>query len=206
MTIHETAPRRVLQTRERILDAFLRLAVERGIDSTPTRLVAEEAGVSELTLFRHFGDKATLVREAIRHAAPTERLRAYDPAIDASTPDSAAASLGRCMRYLRDEAVRRQDLFHLALSEARRHPELKDELIVGPRQAVEVLERALQQAAPQLRPEVDPRAAVTSLQGLLLVTVLWNLHGWMHLERQEWDRLLEASVRVLVRSAGDQDP
>ena len=206
MKSDRTAGRRVRGTRERILGAFLRLAVERGIDSTPTRLVAEAAGVSELTLFRHFGDKASLVREAIRHSAPTERLRAYDPAIDASTPESATAGLGRCLRHLRDEAVRRQDLLHLALSEARRHPELKDELIVGPRQAVEVLQRALQQAAPQLRPEVDPRAAVTSLQGLLLVTVLWNLLGWMRLERQEWDELLEASVRVLVRSPGDQDP
>src|SRR5207253_6008381 len=206
MAAPDMANSKVQRTRERIMEAFFRLAVERGIDSTSTRAVAEEAGVSELTLFRHFGDKATLVREAIRHAAPTERLRAYDPAIDASTPESAAAGLGRCMRHLRDEAVRRQDLFHLALSEARRHPELKEELIVGPRQAVEVLQRALQQAAPQLRPEVDPRAAVTSLQGLLLVTVLWNLLGWTHLDRQEWDQLLEASVRVLVRSPHDQDP
>ena len=182
------------------MEAFFRLAVERGIDSTSTRAVAEEAGVSELTLFRHFGDKASLVRAAIRHAAPTEQLRAYDPAIDASTPESAAADLGRCLRYLRDEAVRRQDLFHLALSEARRHPELQDELIVGPRQAVEVLRRALQQAAPQVRPEVDVGAAVISLQGLLLVTVLWTLHGWMQLKPAEWDELLESAVRMLVRS------
>ena len=39
-----------------------------------------------------------------------------------------------------------------------------------------------------------------SLQGLLLVTVLWTLHGWMRLEPEEWDDLLEAAVRVLVRS------
>jgi AcrR family transcriptional regulator len=194
------AGERVGRTRARILEAFLRLAVERGIDSTPTRLVAEEAGVSELTLFRHFGDKATLVRSAIRHAAPTEQLRAYDPAIDASTPELAVASLSRCLRYLRDEAVRRQDLLHFALSEARRHPELKDELITGPREAVEVLQRALQQAAPQLRPDVDVRAAVISLQGMLLLTVLWTLHGWMQLQRAEWDDLLETAVRVLIRS------
>jgi AcrR family transcriptional regulator len=203
MTPDESVNERVQRTRARILEAFLRLAVERGIDSTPTRLVAEEAGVSELTLFRHFGDKATLVRSAIRHAAPTEQLRAYDPEIDASTPERAAASLSRCLRFLRDEAVRRQDLFHLAMSEARRHPELKDELITGPRQAVEVLQYALRQAAPQLREDVDARAAVISLQGLLLLTVLWTLHGWMRLDLAEWDELLEAAVRVLVRSPAE---
>ena len=96
---------RVQRTRAHILEAFLRLAVEKGIDSTPTRLVA-----------------------------------------------------------------------------------------------VEVLQRALQQAAPQLRPEVDRQAAVISLQGLLLVTVLWTFHGWMQLEPQEWDGLLEAATRTLVRA------
>src|SRR5437016_10197493 len=110
MTADQVAPRRVRRTRERILEAFLRLAVERGIDSTPTRVVAEEAGVSELTLFRHFGDKATLVRAAVRHAAPTEQLRGYDPEIDASTPERTVASLSSCLRFLRDEAVDRQDL------------------------------------------------------------------------------------------------
>src|SRR5438270_13379014 len=114
MTADQVAPRRVLRTRERILDAFLRLAVERGIDSTPTRLVAAEAGVSELTLFRHFGDKATLVRSAIRHAAPTEQLRGYDPEIDASSPERAIASLSRCMRYLRDEMRQRPDRLQFA--------------------------------------------------------------------------------------------
>src|SRR5438105_13024205 len=125
---------RVQRTRAHILEAFLRLAVEKGIDSTPTRLVAEEAGVSELTVFRHFGDKATLVRAAIRHAAPTDELRAYDPEIDASTPERAIATLSRCLRFLRAEAVSRRDLFHLALSAARRHPDLPQALIVGHRQ------------------------------------------------------------------------
>ena len=59
---------------------------------------------------------------------------------------------------------------------------------------------ALQQAAPQLRPEVDVGAAVVSLQGMLLVTVLWTLHGWMQLQPAEWDELLESAVRMLVRS------
>src|SRR5436309_14173074 len=123
MAAADAADRKVQRTRDGIMEAFCGLAVERGIDSTSTRAVAEEAGVSELTLFRHVGDKATLIRAAVRHAAPTEQLRGYDPAIDASTPERAVASLSSCLRFLRDEAVDRQDLFHLALSEARRHPE-----------------------------------------------------------------------------------
>ncbi len=186
-------------TRERIVAAFLRLAAERGIDSTATRAVALEAGVSELTLFRHFGDKATLMREAIREAGPTERLRSYDVAVDASTPASAAAGLTACLSYLRDELLSRQDLLQFAMAEARRHPELQEELMAGPREASMLLDRALQQAAPQLRPDVDRRAALISLEGLILLTVLWHAQGWMQLERSEWDALLEASVRILMQ-------
>src|SRR5690348_10753615 len=65
------------ETRARIMAAFLKLAIDRGIDSTTTRAIAQEAGVSELTLFRHFGDKASLMKEALRETVPSPRLM-YD--------------------------------------------------------------------------------------------------------------------------------
>ena len=188
------------QTRARIAAAFLQLAAERGIDSTTTRAIAEAAEVSELTLFRHFGDKATLVREAIREAAPTEQLRSHAVAIDASSPEHALEGLTACLRFLRDEMLQRADLVQFAIAESRRHPELREELMVGPRQAGMLLGEALRQAAPQLRPEVDPSATVLSLEGLILLTVLWTMHGWLRLGRPEWDVLLEAAVRPLVRT------
>jgi AcrR family transcriptional regulator len=185
-------------TRARIVAAFLRLATERGIDATTTRAIAEEAGVNELTLFRHFGDKATLAREAVRAAAPTELLRAHRPVIDVSTPEATVAGLAACLRFLRDQMLDRQDLLQFALAEARRHPELREELLAGPRQAGALLADALRQAGPRLRAEVDPQAAMLSLEGLLLLTVLWTTHGWMTLDRPAWDSLLESAVRVLV--------
>jgi AcrR family transcriptional regulator len=179
----------------------MRLAAERGIDSTTTRAIAEEAGVSELTIFRHFGDKATLVREAIHETAPIDRLRQYEPAIDASSPGSVVQGLAACLRFLRDEMLQHEHLLRFAMSEARRHPELRDDLMAAPVQAGALLQRALQQAAPQLRPEVDLRAAVISMEGVVLLTVLWSTNEWMRLERQDWDALFEAAVRPLVTTA-----
>ena len=72
------------------MHAFIHLAAERGIDATTTRAVADAAGVNEVTIFRHFGDKATLAREAIHHTAVVDRVGAYPLAIDVSTPDRAA--------------------------------------------------------------------------------------------------------------------
>jgi hypothetical protein len=123
-------------------------------------------------------------------------LSAYEPAIDASTPDQAAAVPARCLRFLRDQLVQHQELLHFAIAEGRHHPELRAELMEAPRQAGALLEKVLRQAAPQLRPGADERAMVLSLQGLLLLTVLWTAHGVLHLRQDEWDAVLEASVRA----------
>ncbi|MFN3601009.1 MAG: TetR/AcrR family transcriptional regulator [Dietzia sp.] len=49
------------QTRERLLRAALELMGDRGYDGVTTAAVASRAGVSEMTLFRHFPTKAALL-------------------------------------------------------------------------------------------------------------------------------------------------
>ncbi|MEH6380683.1 MAG: helix-turn-helix domain-containing protein [Dietzia cercidiphylli] len=49
------------QTRERLLRAALELMGDRGYDGVTTAAVAGRAGVSEMTLFRHFPTKAALL-------------------------------------------------------------------------------------------------------------------------------------------------
>lgn len=53
-------------SRERLLAAAARLLEEVGFAGTTTRRVAEEAGLSEVTLFRQFGTKERLLAEAVR--------------------------------------------------------------------------------------------------------------------------------------------
>ncbi len=53
-------------TRDQLLAAAARLYGEHGYRGTTTRRIAEEAGVNEVTLFRLFGNKTTLLEEAIR--------------------------------------------------------------------------------------------------------------------------------------------
>jgi AcrR family transcriptional regulator len=52
-------------TRQKLIDAALKLFGERGYASTPTRAIAAEAGVNEVTLFRHFGNKDNLFKACI---------------------------------------------------------------------------------------------------------------------------------------------
>ena len=49
-----------MDIRDRILDAAKRIYAQHGFRGATTRLIAIEAGVNEVTLFRTFGSKAAL--------------------------------------------------------------------------------------------------------------------------------------------------
>jgi len=57
--------------REKLLDATAQVFAKLGYLGCTTRRVAQEAGVNEVTLFRHFGSKDTLIREALAHVERT---------------------------------------------------------------------------------------------------------------------------------------
>jgi AcrR family transcriptional regulator len=81
--------------RDRLLDAAARVYAETGYRGATTRRIAHEAGVNEITLFRHFGSKTTLILEAVRLAL----LRSACPAVP-ETPGMPAAEL---RNWVRDE-------------------------------------------------------------------------------------------------------
>jgi AcrR family transcriptional regulator len=97
-------------SRERLLAAAARVLADQGFAGTTTRRVAEEAGLNEVTLFRHFGTKERLLAEAVRAygaGEPPVSLPAEpsDPEMELSTwchahlerLRSAQALLRRCL-------------------------------------------------------------------------------------------------------------
>ena len=59
------APDRILVSRERILEAAARVYAMHGFRGATTRLIANEAGVNEVTLFRSFGSKGALLEAVL---------------------------------------------------------------------------------------------------------------------------------------------
>lgn len=192
--------------RDRILGAFLTLAARRGMAQVTTREIARAAGVNEVTLFRHFGDKATLALEAVRQSSPAAQIDAYQPAIDASSPERATEGLLQCLGELRHHLSRRPELLQFGLGEAARYPELLDELSKIPAAARHMLIRALLQAGPLLRPDVDIDAEVLGLLGTLLLVATWRARGWLDLDEQQTGHLLAARLRLLMLPAVPQAP
>jgi len=63
----EQEPTATEPTATALLDAALLVIGERGVKGATTRLIAERAGVNEVTLFRKFGTKSQLIRAAIQN-------------------------------------------------------------------------------------------------------------------------------------------
>jgi AcrR family transcriptional regulator len=57
--------------REKLLEATAQVYAKLGYLGCTTRRVAQQAGVNEVTLFRHFGSKDALIREALAHVERT---------------------------------------------------------------------------------------------------------------------------------------
>jgi AcrR family transcriptional regulator len=61
-----------MSVRDQLLQAAARIYAEAGYRGATTRRIATAAGVNEITLFRHFGSKDALIREAIVRAGTSD--------------------------------------------------------------------------------------------------------------------------------------
>lgn len=68
-------------TRARILDAAVRVLVERGYAAASTPRIVEEAGLSRGAMLHHFPNKAELMKSVLRHVLEV-RERAFHEALD----------------------------------------------------------------------------------------------------------------------------
>lgn len=63
-----------MNRRDEILAAAAEVFAQHGFRGSTTRRIAEAAGVNEITIFRQFGSKAVLLREAMQHVTESAGL------------------------------------------------------------------------------------------------------------------------------------
>jgi AcrR family transcriptional regulator len=186
-------------TQDRIVRAFLTLAAEHGYEGTTTRGVAEAAGVNEVTLFRHFGDKESLARLAFGSLGPGPLLAGYEPHVDTGSPQRAADDLRDCL-VLVQKAIRTHPVvLNPALRAYFHRTAPLHDLASMPTVALAVVCQALTQAQPMLRPEVDVEATALSLLGLVVITVSGLRFSFPLPERLQGEALFTAALRPLIR-------
>jgi AcrR family transcriptional regulator len=106
------------EVRESLLRATVKLFAEGGASNSSTRRIAREAGVNEVTLFRHFGTKEELLRSAMRWFADKNQV---DP-LPTTPRDPASELIDWCRDHHRRLYVLRA-LIRTCLADHSEHPD-----------------------------------------------------------------------------------
>lgn len=76
-------------TKQQLLEATLELISEKGYLGATTREISHKAGVTELTLFRHFGSKERLFEELLNNYTFLPKLKELLPELESLPYDKA---------------------------------------------------------------------------------------------------------------------
>jgi TetR/AcrR family transcriptional regulator, mexJK operon transcriptional repressor len=157
---------RDVEKREAILDASWRLFLERGVQSVPLDIIAREAGVSRVTLYSHFADKAALFEAAVEREMMRLSLTQVALAPDQPLREGLIAFGLGLMRFLMSPGP--SSYYSVLAGELRRHPDLARRFYnLGPAVTLRNLAAILAVAAERGQIAVDDaKRAAEQLFGL----------------------------------------
>ena len=168
--MNESRPDARGDTRDRLIDVTARLFAEAGYHGTTTRRIAQEADLNEVTVFRHFGSKDALIREALQRVARDRR-----PMLDTGAPDPIA-ELDRwalaCFTHFYDH----RNLIRRMMGEMVERPEIAPGLCEDTNEEFFQLYRFLEalKERGEARGDFRADAAAGMLIGALLSNALWR--------------------------------
>jgi AcrR family transcriptional regulator len=153
-----------MDVRERLLQAALAVFQQAGSRGATTRRIAQEAGVNEITLFRHFGSKAALIHEALRAAAGRIELAR----LPAEPADPRAELTDWCRTHYAN-LLRSRAMIRTAMGEFERAPEVGACAAQAPARYAAELQAYLQALVQRGMADaaVEPAVAGTMLMGAL---------------------------------------
>ncbi|MEE3715129.1 TetR/AcrR family transcriptional regulator [Tumidithrix elongata RA019] len=160
------------KTRDRVLKTAVEVFATEGIAGATTREIARQAGVNELTIFRHFQSKELLLKAVVEYitALQAEALNNQDE----WTQDLRLDLLHYAQIYS-NHLEQHEALVRMFIGEAKRHPEealrvtqeammpLREKLIAYLRNGVE---------KGSVRSDLDLALAIDAFTGMLLSGML----------------------------------
>ncbi len=108
------------ETKQRLLESTLHLMSEKGYVGATTREISRHAGVTELTLFRHFGTKEKLFVELLSSYAFLPRLKEIMPELGSYTYEEALTLIA--MKFL-TTLKERKSMMKILFSEIHVYPQ-----------------------------------------------------------------------------------
>lgn len=187
--------------RERLLDAAARVYAETGYRGATTRRIAQEAGVNEITLFRHFGSKTTLILEAVRQA----NLRSDCPSVPA-VPGEPATELRAWVRAQLDHLTALRSIIRTSLGEVEERPEIIPLIGERPRAVILGLSAYVEQLQRDGRAsaDIDARTAALTFFGSLFADAMGR-DVMPELYHESIEESADRYATVFLRSIGVAD-
>ena len=187
-----------MDLRDRIIDAATRLYCEVGFRGATTRRIASEAGVNEVTLFRHFGSKETLLREAVCRGWSTVCY----PVLPMPAGDPAAELQSWAALYT--EGTRQAASFiRVRMAEFEENRELIPPGGSPPARATAMVAEYLEalKVAGRARAEFNPQTAASMLVGSLFADALIR-EGMPDMYQNRPEESVAEYVRLFLRAIG----
>jgi AcrR family transcriptional regulator len=163
-------PRHQADTRDRLIEVTARIFAEAGYHGTTTRRIAQEAGLNEVTVFRHFGSKEALIREALQRIARDRR-----PLLDIDAADPLA-EVNRWALACFTHFYEHRNLIRRMMGELVERPEIAPGFCEDTNEEFLQLHRFLEalKSRGAVRSDVPCAAAAGMLVGALLSNALWR--------------------------------
>jgi AcrR family transcriptional regulator len=185
------------QTRRRLLDAAAETLNRDGIQGATTREIARQAGVCEVTLFRHFKSKEQLLRAILQHGVIAE-IAILDE--DFSWKENLRGSMEKYARHYYSQLEKSKDFAGAFLAEGHFWPRsmrttVADMIRPVRERLVSILIEA--QKAGAIRNDLNVECALDAFKNALFAGML---HQGAYLQRNYADdAYIRSVVEIFVR-------
>jgi AcrR family transcriptional regulator len=168
----KTPPRRRPPARQLLLSAAARVFARDGLEGATTRNISREAGVNEVTLFRHFGTKEHLLEAVV---GSTFGAKPRPPAEAPAAGRSLRADLKSFAARYEELLVANLPLIRTMLGEIHRHAVCQHQALKGifwPMRAALVKRIKVACKNGEARSGLDPAVAADLFAGTIFSSVL----------------------------------
>jgi AcrR family transcriptional regulator len=184
------------ETKQRIIQGAAQAFAKQGYDGTTTREIAQAAGVNEVTLFRHFGNKKNIFMAVVEHFSALPGLEA---ALKGQLTGDYRQDLIKLGTHFLQTMLKRRKAILMSLCAAERLPEIRDVVAEPPTRQRQMLSAYLQQQIERgIVRDLNPDVTAQAFFGMLFE---FAISQGMYLDTQQtsFEKVVIAYVDLFVR-------